>query len=172
VVEHASSEPFTSFVRTHILNPLKIEPGKMAFTAPDPSNHAAGYLEKFSFVNLVKSFLIDRPLIGGYEGRWLRIADHYVNGPAFGGLVGTARAFGRFLQDQAEAHSVLWSDTSRASFIEQQRADGRPVPMTLGWHIGSLARTPYFFKEGGGAGFHSMMRLYPKEGLGTAGICS
>ena len=35
---------------------------------------------------------------------------------------------------------------------------GRPIPMTLGWHIGN--GTAYFFKEGGGGGFHSEMRVY------------
>ena len=39
--------------------------------------------------------------------------------------------------------------------------------MTLGWHIGQAAGARYFFKEGGGGGFHGMMRLYPGKGLGT-----
>jgi D-alanyl-D-alanine carboxypeptidase len=33
--------------------------------------------------------------------------------------------------------------------------------MTLGWHIGELNGTRFFYKEGGGRGFHSMMRVYP-----------
>lgn len=45
-------------------------------------------------MNLAKGFLIDRDLIGEYTGRWLEIRSHYLNGPAFGGLVGTARGFG------------------------------------------------------------------------------
>lgn len=39
--------------------------------------------------------------------------------------------------------------------------------MTLGWHIGNLQGTVYYFKEGGGGGFHSEMRLYPAQGLGS-----
>jgi D-alanyl-D-alanine carboxypeptidase len=31
----------------------------------------------------------------------------------------------------------------------------------LGWHIGKTHDTVYFFKEGGGGGFHSEMRIYP-----------
>jgi D-alanyl-D-alanine carboxypeptidase len=64
----------------------------------DPAQLATGYLEKYSFMNLAKGFLIDRDLIGEYIGRWLEIRGHYVNGPPFGGLVGTARGFGKFLQ--------------------------------------------------------------------------
>ncbi len=33
--------------------------------------------------------------------------------------------------------------------------------MTLGWHIGTIEGTQYFFKEGGGGGFHSETRIYP-----------
>ena len=44
---------------------------------------------------------------------------------------------------------------------------GTPVAMTLGWHIGDLAGTRFFYKEGGGGGFHCMMRVYPGDGIGT-----
>jgi hypothetical protein len=39
--------------------------------------------------------------------------------------------------------------------------------MTLGWHIGNLDGTKYFFKEGGGGGFHSEMRLYPEHKIAS-----
>lgn len=39
--------------------------------------------------------------------------------------------------------------------------------MTLGWHIGRAAGHRFFFKEGGGGGFHGMMRLYPEGKMGT-----
>ena len=38
--------------------------------------------------------------------------------------------------------------------------------MTLGWHVGILVGEQYFYKEGGGAGFHGEMRIYPAKGLG------
>lgn len=39
--------------------------------------------------------------------------------------------------------------------------------MTLGWHMGEIESDTFFFKEGGGAGFRSMMRVYPKHGVVT-----
>lgn len=39
--------------------------------------------------------------------------------------------------------------------------------MTLGWHVGERDGTRFFYKEGGGGGFHCMMRLYPSDGIGT-----
>lgn len=39
--------------------------------------------------------------------------------------------------------------------------------MRLGWHIGTLNGIGYFYKEGGGGGFHNLMRLYPAQGIAT-----
>ena len=39
--------------------------------------------------------------------------------------------------------------------------------MTLGWHVSKLQGNRFFFKEGGGAGYHSEMRLYPAKGIGS-----
>lgn len=168
VVERASGQPFPAYVGRHILAPLGIAPRDLGYVVSDPARHAAGYLEKYSMLNLIKGWLIDRDLVGGSEGRWLRIQDHYPNGPAFGGLIGTARAFGRFLQDQLRAHSVLFNDATRSLFYAQQHtSDGRPIAMTLGWHIGTLSGRRFYFKEGGGGGFHCEMRLYPDAGIAT-----
>jgi len=168
IVEDASDQSFTSYVTEHVLRPVGATPSELGYAIPDPAHHASGYLEKYSLFNLAKRFLIDRDMIGPYERRWLRIESHYINGPAFGGLVGSARGFGKFLQDQLRSHSVLFKDTGRELFYtQQQTADGTQIAMTLGWHKESLDGAGFFYKEGGGGGFHALMRLYPSSGLST-----
>ena len=168
IVAHASEQPFTTYVETSVLRPLDLGREQIGYMVTDPARHATGYLEKYSLINLVKSWLIDPALVGDYAGNWLQIRDHYPNGPAFGGLVGSATAFARFLQDQLRTHSRLFGDATREAFVEQQHtAAGRPVPMTLGWHIGAVRRVRYLYKEGGGGGFHCLMRLYPERRVGT-----
>jgi CubicO group peptidase (beta-lactamase class C family) len=168
VIERASGESFTAYVAEHVLRPLGIGPHELAYAIPDPVRHAQGYLEKYSWMNLLKSFLVDPDLIGGYEDRWLHIQGHYVNGPASGGLVGTARGVGKFLQDQLRPHSRLIGDTTRTLFYERQRTTaGTAVAMTLGWHIGTLNGASFYHKEGGGGGFHCLMRVYPGDGMAT-----
>jgi CubicO group peptidase (beta-lactamase class C family) len=100
VVERASGTPFRTLVHERVLAPLGLAPGDLGYEIPDAAHHASGYLERWSLLNLARSFLVDPALVGDTLGRWVRLEDHYVNGPAFGGLVGTARAFGRLLQDQ------------------------------------------------------------------------
>ncbi len=168
VVERASGRRFVDFVREQIVSPLGIAPAELDYVVSDPALHAEGYLEKYSLFNLAKGFLIDGALIGGYSGRWLRIAPHYLNGPAFGGLVGTARSFARFLQDElGERSAVLDRPTGALLYEIQHTRNGRAVPMTLGWHARETPFGNVFFKEGGGGGFHCMMRLYRSAGVGT-----
>jgi CubicO group peptidase (beta-lactamase class C family) len=168
IIERVCGQPFVSYVIGHVLQALGIAPADLGYLIRDPSTHASGYLEKYSLVNLVKSFVIDRALIGDYKGRWLRINDHYPNGPAFGGLVGTAGGFASFLQNQLRPGSQLFGDRTRRLLYEAQRTTrGTVIAMTLGWHIGSGPAGPFYFKEGGGGGFHSLMRLYLSKGIGT-----
>lgn len=168
VVERASGQPFVSYVAEHVMRPLGIGPRDLSYSVLDRERHATGYLEKYSLINLIKGFVIDRAFVGRYRGRWLEIRPHYPNGPAFGGLVGSARGFGAFLRDQLQAHSPLFDDRMRAGFYEPQRTvSGTPVAMTLGWHVGAGRGAPFFYKGGGGGGFHCMMRVYPAAGIAS-----
>jgi D-alanyl-D-alanine carboxypeptidase len=122
---------------------------------------------------LIKSFVIESRYVGEYEEGWLHINDHYLNGSAFGGIVGTARSIGIFLQDQLSDRSKLFSAQTKTLFFEQQRTnDGKVIDMTLGWHIGAIHGVKYFFKEGGGGGFHCEMRIYPAAGIGSVAVAN
>jgi D-alanyl-D-alanine carboxypeptidase len=168
VIERVTGERFTAHVVDGVLRPLGLGPGDLGYVVVDLAHHATGYLEKYSLMNVVKGLLIDPSLIGEYSGRWLAIRSHYLNGPAFGGLVGTAKGFGAFLQDQLREQSVLFSaDIRRQFYAQQHTGQAKPIPMTLGWHIGDRDARRFFYKEGGGGGFHCMMRLYPGDGFGT-----
>ena len=173
IVARAAGRPFTSYVTERVLAPLGIAPDELGYGIADPDRHASGYLERWSLFNLAKGLLIDRELVGPRSGAWIEIRPHQVNGAAFGGLVGTARAFGTFLSDQLRPRSAILGDTGRALFFEPQRTpNGGAIPMTLGWHIGEAGGVRYFFKEGGGGGFHCMMRLYPNRGIGAVVIAN
>jgi CubicO group peptidase (beta-lactamase class C family) len=168
VVAIVSGGRFESYIAERVLAPLGIEPPDLGFAIPDGAPHANGYLEKYSFNNLARGYLIDPQYVGSYEGRWLRIEPHYLNGPAFGGMVGTARGFAKFLLDQLQPASAILDARGRELFYTpQQTSRGRPIPMTLGWHMGRLGRVPFYYKEGGGGGFHCEMRIYPTPGVGT-----
>lgn len=171
VIEKASGLRYEDYVRENIFRRLKVSVNEIDFVIPLPHNHSKGYLPKWSFFNLFKSFVIESKYVGEYEDGWLHINEHYLNGPAFGGIVGSARSIGVFLQDQLSDSSRLFSKKTKALFFEQQRNNnGELIEMTLGWHIGNVDGIHYFFKEGGGGGFHSEIRLYPAYGIASVVI--
>jgi CubicO group peptidase (beta-lactamase class C family) len=134
---------------------------------PRNGARACGYLERYSLINLLKPWLIDRNLVGDPIGRWVGLREFHADGPAYGGVIGTANSFARFLQYQLREQSALLGPEARSLMQSQQSAGGARIPMTLGWHMGTLQRMPYLYKEGGGGGFRCLMRLYRDAGLGT-----
>ena len=60
----------------------------------------------------------------------------------------------------------------RLFFEQQRRNDGEPIKMTFGWHIADEDGIRFFYKEGGGGGFHSEMRIYPAQKIATVVIAS
>jgi D-alanyl-D-alanine carboxypeptidase len=170
IVATCSRRPFCDYVERELLAPLGLAPPQLGYSMT--ASTATGYLEKWSWLNLLKRLVIDDAYIGHYEGAWLGMRAHYVNGPAFGGLIGTSSAFGALLRDQLGPSRILPRE-AQTWFFEQQHLDsGRAVPMTLGWHMGTLDGIHHYFKEGGGGGFHSMMRLYPERGVGSVIIAN
>jgi hypothetical protein len=117
--------------------------------------------------------VVDAKFFGDYEDGWLHIKNHYLNGAAFGGMVGSARSLAIFLQDLLRDQPRLLSRETRDLMFEQQKGNhGQPVPMTLGWHIGKIRELTYYYKEGGGAGFHGEMRIYPEKKCSSIAIAN
>jgi len=173
LVEQVTGARFSDHLAGAIFRPLDLSPEEMAFTIPAGQRHAQGYLPRLSLMNLFKRFLVDEAFIGERQGPWVHVNDAYVDGPAYGGLVTSARALARLLQDLLADDSRLLGPRGRRLLLERQRdPDGEPVEMTLGWHVGERDGAPYYFKEGGGAGFHGEMRLYPAAGIASVVIAN
>ncbi len=168
IIEKVSCVKYEKYIKKNLFVPLKIPESELGFRIHDTNKNSKGYLAKYSFMNLIKGFVIDKELIGEYEESWLTFNTHYLNGPAFGGLIGSAKGFSKFLMDQLKETSVLFDNKTKDLFYTQYKNnDGDPVEMTYGWHIGNSNGNKYYFKEGGGAGFHCEMRIYPKYKIAT-----
>jgi len=168
ITEAATNRGYEEYITENLFQPLDLKPGEIGFQIYDSSTHARGYLSKYSLMNLVKMFVTDDEIWGEYEDAWLRVRDVYLNGPSFGGVVGCARAFSRLLQDLlSEKSTLLGSKARHLLYFEQTNNAGERIDMTLGWHVGVLNGETYFYKEGGGAGFHCEMRVYPSEGFAS-----
>lgn len=168
IIEKASGLSYSDYINKNIFKPLKLSKDEIGFVISNESNHAKGYLNKYSFLNLIKSFLLKDITWGEYEDSWLHINNVYLNGPAFGGAIGSAKAFSRILQSLLSENTVLLgSKVKQYLYAQEKNKYGEGIEMTLGWHIGKLDNIKYYYKEGGGAGFHCEMRIYPDVNLAT-----
>lgn len=168
VIEKASGYSYTDYMTLMIFEPLALTTAEIGFLIPNTDNQAKGYLKKWSLMNLFGRFFIDKSVLGDYEGDWLQIKHVYLNGPSFGGAIGSAMAFSRILQDLLSEHSRLLGPSARQLLFSRQRLEsGEEIDMTLGWHIGQHKDATYYFKEGGGPGFRCEMRIYPQYGLAS-----
>jgi D-alanyl-D-alanine carboxypeptidase len=168
VIEQVSGQPYCDYMRQHIFEPLSASPEELSCLIPDPAHHAQGYQKKYSLLGLFLYLMMDKALLGETEAGRFRIRPVYMNGPAYGGVIGTARGFARFLQDQLRAKPVLFNaETKRLFYAHQKNDRGEDIETTLGWHKGRLANVPYYGKPGGGPGFQSNIRIYPDRAIAT-----
>jgi len=168
LIENVSGTEYTKYVSENIFAPLDLTSDEISFQIVDSNKYAKGYLKKWSLMNIYSRFFVDSSVLGNYEASWLHINNVYLNGPSFGGAIGTARAFSRILQNfLSEKPKLLEIETRQFLYAQQKNSDDEDIEMTLGWHIGELNGDFYYYKEGGGAGFHSEMRIYPKKGIAS-----
>ena len=173
VIEQVSGLPYAEYMRRNIFEPLGASPAELNYVMIDIERHARGYQPRYSPIGLIVSLLIDRSLRERTEAGRFRLRPVYMNGSAYGGLIGTARGFARFLQDQLNARSVLLGEQTRQLFFAaQQNSRGQAIETTLGWHRGQALGVPFYGKPGGGPGYHSNIRIYPTRGIATVWLAN
>ena len=115
--------------------------------------------------------LIPRNILGPRHGRFRALQHFYVDGAAYGGLVGPASEAARFLRahmrdGELDGERILSTDATRA--MRTIVARGRRIEVGMGWFRRGKSRPADFVEHlGGGAGFWTCMRAYPEAGRGA-----
>jgi hypothetical protein len=128
------------------------------------SPRAFGHVRQFGILRAVARVALEPWVLAGSSGRWMRIARHHVDGLAYGGLLGSAEGLIPFLgRILAIARGESGEMLRRALLDPWRIASGRAIPMTAALHVGG----GFLFKEGGGAGFHSELRIHVDRGCAS-----
>ncbi len=169
IIEKVSGTIYEEYITHNIINILGVAESDLGFETTDNVRHAKGYHKKSSFSNLILGFLIDRAkYMSKPEGKWVRFRDFYVNGPSYGGLIGTPYAFVKYIQELLHPDCRLISDKYRKMlFTENYTNNGVPTGMCLSWFTGRLNGNKYYTHAGGGGGFYCEIRIYPDSGTGS-----
>jgi D-alanyl-D-alanine carboxypeptidase len=172
-IESGSGRSYSQYVKENIFDPLGIFPSAASFQIENDAAHATGYQKLLSLQGLVLYLLMDRRLLGKTVRGYRSVLPVYMNGAAYGGLICTTTAFASFLQDLLRPTPRIFSARTRDLFLKPQVTNkGHETRMTLGWRIGHLENEPYYGKPGGGPGFRSNLRVYPRLGLGIAWLAN
>lgn len=185
-IEEVSGLAYSEYLKREIFTPLGIADNEMTFDrTSDNTAFARGHQARFSVLTLFFWALADRSLWDKSEGKWARFQQHLLmNGPAYGGCIGTASAYARVMQDMLLAlqsdgeESKLFTSTVK-DLLEPQYSSSSSaskvdlLPSTCGgFNRGQLNKHTYYTKVGGGPGFSSNVRIYPEAGIATAFLCN
>ncbi len=148
LIEEISGSTYESYVRKNILNPLGIKETEMDFTIINPDQHAKGYHKKYSLSNFILGFMIDKTkLVQGTEGKWNAFHAIYVNGASYGGLIGNANSFVKYIQELLRPNCKLLTDKYKKKlFVENITNRGKLTGMCL---------------------YYCEIRIYPEKGIGS-----
>jgi CubicO group peptidase (beta-lactamase class C family) len=176
LVERVSGERYPDYVRRHLLEPLGC--ARAGFAPPEGDGDVAtGYTRRWSAMGLAGRFLVDARFLGETTAGFVALRPFRVDGAPYGGLFGTAGDLARLAAahlrgGELDGRRILSEASALAMRTPQRDARGRALPIGLGWRLGELDGEPYAFHQGGGAGFKSEVRLYPRLGQAVAVVAT
>jgi CubicO group peptidase (beta-lactamase class C family) len=169
LIAAVSGISYENYIRENVFKRLHLRPEDIGFTTVDPDQSAKGYHKRISFSSILLGMFIDKPKYMGHaEEKWRPFNNFYVNGTAYGGLIGTPSSFMKYIQDLLKHDSALiGKDCKKMLFTENLTNNGKQTGMCLSWFKGKLFKEEYFAHAGGGGGYYCEIRIYPRAGLGS-----
>ena len=133
---------------------------------------ATGYQRRLHPMTPLFRALLPKGIVGSTDGRFLSFKPFLVDGPAYGGLVGSVRDAARFMAvhlNGGDSEGVRLLSPRSVEEMQTLQASGRGIDVGLGWFRRGADRAAGDFWEhlGGGGGYWSMMRIYPEQGNGV-----
>jgi D-alanyl-D-alanine carboxypeptidase len=171
IIEKVSGISYRDYIRQRILSRLDLDGNHLDFTVEEDRFYARGYQKRFSPINLILGFFINKKkfMIRSSHPAWIKFKKYYVSGRAYGGMIASAWSLARFLSTLMKPRSVLLSDEWKNTlFTKQKTSQGEEVEMTLGWFTGKLNEVDYFGHAGAGGGYYCEMRMYPETQIVSA----
>jgi len=172
VIRAASGRSYEDYVREEILGPLGMTRTGFRYDHLPAGDVATGYQPRRSPMTPLFRAILPDGIMGGREGAFVRLNPFLVDGPAYGGLVGTVADAARFLAAHLNggehAGARILTPESVAA-MREIHARGRRIDVGYGWfRRGAERRDARFWEHlGGGGGFWNMMRVFPERGVGV-----
>jgi CubicO group peptidase (beta-lactamase class C family) len=172
VIAAASGRPYRAYVREQILQPVGMTRTDFGYTPAVAQDAATGYHRRRSLQAAAMELVLPRWVLGPRVAQYRELRRFVLDGSPYGGLVGPAEDAARFVAAHVghgtTAGTRLLSPES-VDAMQTHHARGRALDVGLGWvrrHSDAQTGERYWEHLGGGAGFRTMMRVYPERALG------
>ena len=172
VVSEVSGVRYEEYVREEILLPLGMNHTGFSYPELARREAAIAYQPRWRPLTPLFRAALPRGIVGPRHGRYVTFNPFYVNGAAYGGLVGSVSEAIRFVQlhlNGGQANGTRLLSPESVAMMQRITPRGGKRDFGLGWFRSREAaqRRPAFVEHlGGGAGFWNVMRLYPDKSLG------
>ena len=168
VIAAASGMPFEDYVQDSVLRAAGMD--HTGFRYRVGADKATGYVKAPRIADPVLRGLLPRGIAGDRHGPYLSLNPFYVDGPAYGGLVGDVLDAANFLRMHLRDGEIGGTRVLSPESVRSMRTidqAGKQFDHGTGW-FRRPTTTPGQWVEhfGAGAGFWNVMRLYPDRGLG------
>ncbi len=166
IIARVVGVPYTEHVRTQILEPLGMM--RTDFVVAPETVWARGTQRRATALGVLMPLLVPRSIIAGRQGAFRTLRHFYVDGAAYGGLVGPpsdAIRFARAHVGDGQLDGVRILSTDGARDMRRIVARGRHFEVGLGWFRRGRNPGKHLEHLGGGAGFWSCLRVEPERGL-------
>lgn len=169
VIEAVSGQSYETYIAENILEPLGMSQTGFVYTPSMAEHEAFGTLPVVHFYTPLLPTLLDTgALIRERHGKLLWLNRVYIDATPSTGLIGPSTDVARFMLaylnlGSLDGNLILQPD-SVSMLTETQPIDGHG----LGWVVSHSVDASYLEHAGGGPGFATIMRLYPKKGIGFA----
>ena len=135
IVSAASGESFEDTVRRNLLEPLGMTSTDFLYTEALAEHAATGYQLRRSPMTPLFRLMLPRGIVGGRSGRFVSFNRICVDGPSYGGLIGSAEDAARF----SPSTPAVAAASSRRKACARCRSSRCTVPSSTSASAGSTA---------------------------------
>ena len=160
IVEAVTGDHYETYITTQILQPLGMTNTAFVYTPEMDQHEAIGSHPLVNIYTPILPFFVDMTtLVREREGTRYWFNRLYIDATPPSGLIGSAVDAAKLLSALAEDDVLLSSDS-----LALMRSSDSVRP--LGWAEFDETKHTWVQHRGGGPGFATIMRLYPKQKLG------
>jgi len=171
IIASVANEPYQDYVRRNVLVPLRMSHTDFVIRDEMSQFGATPYQKRLSLMTPLFRLTLPRWVFGGRTDGFIALNRFYLNGAAYGGLIGSAEDAATFLRAHVnggavEGQRILSAES--VALMQTIAAYGPRLAVGLGWCRPNETRNTDTFLEhlGGGGGYFNVMRLYPRSSIG------